>query len=524
MIESHGVDAYVECEGEDQDPSARGAYGLDPLLGAITDANDPRVMMRRVLDAALALIAAADGAVIELVVDGQLGYVCAAGTLAPHVGLIVPLCDSLSGLAFSTRRALWCADSSRDERVNARACAQTGIASMVCVPLARGPEMIGVLKVTSRQAGAFDGADAAMLEPMGEFIAAVIAAAGEIVLAAGHLAGGDRATAPGAGHHSPQPSDQDDESPRRSAGRFVADVLWPGMAREVAKKQEIEQVLADRSIQMVCQPIVALATGSLLGVEALARFPKDAPARAPDRWFAAAAAVGLGVELELLAVETAAGLLGELPEGVALTINVSAAAIADPRLLGLLAGRAPDRIVLELTEHVPVEDYPRLRDQLHQIRRQGVRLAIDDTGAGFASLEHIVHLAPDLIKLDRVFARSIDSDPARRAVAHAMLDLAGEIGAQVIAEGIETAAELDTVRALGIPYGQGYLLSRPQAPHVIPQRFPAALGDVADGRDRTAPQPADGRPRRRTRRDTADSQPVTVAAAAGRTAGTRRAA
>lgn len=461
--------AHVDREAAYPSPPAilSDASHGDPLLAAIADANTARLMMRRVLDAALTLIPAADGAVIELPVNGHLGYVCAAGTLAPQTGLIVPLKDSLSGLTFRTGEALLCADSTRDARVNADACAQAGVTSMLCVPLSRCAETIGVLKVSSRQPAAFDTADLARLEPTGEFIATVIDAAGDIVRAATRLAGG---RAPGrdlTATSSPAAVSR----PQRDTGRFIADVLRPGMARDVANKELIEQVLSDRSIQTAYQPIVALGGGQLIAVEALARFP-DTLAPTPDRWFAQAAALGLGVELELLAVTNAARALPRLPGEIALTINASAATILDPRLPAALNAASPGRIVLELTEHVPVDDYRRLRDRLHQLRRDGLRLAVDDTGAGFANLEHIVHLAPELIKLDRVFARTIDRDPARRAVAQAMLSLAGDIGAEVIAEGIETRAELETIRALGIPYGQGYLLSRPQPLGLVPRHFP----------------------------------------------------
>ena len=118
-------------------------------------------------------------------------------------------------------------------------------------------------------------------------------------------------------------------------------------------------------------------------------------------------------------------------------------------------------MVLEVTEHAPVEDYDQLNRTLRTLRARGIRLAIDDAGAGFASFRHIVRLAPDFIKLDMTLTRDIDADPARRALATAMVSFALEIGATMIAEGIETEQEFRTLRSLGIGLGQGYFLGVP---------------------------------------------------------------
>jgi EAL domain-containing protein (putative c-di-GMP-specific phosphodiesterase class I) len=131
----------------------------------------------------------------------------------------------------------------------------------------------------------------------------------------------------------------------------------------------------------------------------------------------------------------------------------------------------PERVIIELTEHVRIDDYDLLLDSLSRVRERGARLAVDDTGAGFASLGHILHLRPELIKLDCQFTRGIDTDPTRRSLAHALVSFAHDIGAEVVSEGIETAAELDAVRALGVPYGQGYFLSRPTRPQLIPESY-----------------------------------------------------
>ncbi len=126
-----------------------------------------------------------------------------------------------------------------------------------------------------------------------------------------------------------------------------------------------------------------------------------------------------------------------------------------------LAAAPADRLVLEVTEHVRVEDYAALGSALRQLRLSGLRLAIDDAGAGFASLQHIVRLAPEGIKLDRTLTNHIEVDRARRALTSALISFASQTGATIVAEGIETRAEVEALRALGVAYGQGYFLGRP---------------------------------------------------------------
>ena len=213
-----------------------------------------------------------------------------------------------------------------------------------------------------------------------------------------------------------------------------------------------------------------MTSGELFGVEALARFSAR-PKRTPDIWFADAHAMGIGVTLEVASVKEALASLSHLPEDIALCINAGPEAMASDEVLQLLRASDSRRIVMELTEQVKVDDYPRLSCALKQLRLMGVRLAIDDTGAGFASLAHILKLAPDIIKLDRELVSGIDHDPVRGALAAALVTFAGKTGAEIIAEGIETAAEFEVVRGLGIRYGQGYFLCRPTSAQSIPNRL-----------------------------------------------------
>jgi PAS domain S-box-containing protein len=226
------------------------------------------------------------------------------------------------------------------------------------------------------------------------------------------------------------------------------------------RRARIQQVLDGGGPTMVFQPIVELATGKPVGAEALARFPVHQPRR-PDEWFADAADVGLGVELELSAVRAALSQLDSLPAGTYLSLNAGPDTVLSPALHQLLRSAPADRIVLELTEHTGVADYTALTDALDALRCRGVRLAVDDAGTGFSSLQHILNVKPDIIKLDRGLIENIDTDPARRALAGSLMTFANEIGAQVVAEGIETAREQTVLRRLGVRYGQGFYLGRP---------------------------------------------------------------
>jgi EAL domain-containing protein (putative c-di-GMP-specific phosphodiesterase class I) len=206
---------------------------------------------------------------------------------------------------------------------------------------------------------------------------------------------------------------------------------------------------------------VWLDSGEVFGLEALSRFPSE-PSHGPDVWFAQAATLGLGVELELAAIAAAVAPLSSLPSVLKLGLNVSPETILSSELSRALEHVAIDRLVLEITEHAHISDYPRLRTALAPWRSAGVRLAIDDAGAGYASFRHILELAPDSIKLDISLTRDIQVKRPQRALAAALVAFAGETGASIVAEGIETADELATLRDLGVPLGQGYYLRRPE--------------------------------------------------------------
>jgi EAL domain-containing protein (putative c-di-GMP-specific phosphodiesterase class I) len=212
-------------------------------------------------------------------------------------------------------------------------------------------------------------------------------------------------------------------------------------------------------LDVVFQPIVDLASASVAGYEALARFPGTA---APDVWFAAAAEAGLGAELEALAIRRALASLPDLPPNTFMTVNVSphllctapiAAAFAEPATLR--------RVVVELTEHSPMNDLTELRRQTAALRGRGALIAIDDAGSGYAGLQQLAEIRPQLVKLDRALVTGADSDPVKAALAEMVGTFTSRIDAWLLAEGIETAGELAVFARLGVPLAQGWLLGRP---------------------------------------------------------------
>jgi EAL domain-containing protein (putative c-di-GMP-specific phosphodiesterase class I) len=244
----------------------------------------------------------------------------------------------------------------------------------------------------------------------------------------------------------------------------AAVILEPGV-RENARQAEIETrlapVLAAGGPLVVLQPIVDLATGGRVGAEALSRFPHGW-GKAPDVCFAEAHSVGQGDRLELLALERAADHLDRVSGYIAM--NVSPATLLTPECTALLDRLPPDRILLELSEHDQVEDYDALTSVLFPLRARGMRLAIDDVGAGFSSLRHIVLTAPDVIKLDRSIVDGVHADPVLTTLVGSLVQFGHGCSAKVVAEGIESELDAAALLALGVDYGQGWHFGRPGPP------------------------------------------------------------
>jgi EAL domain-containing protein (putative c-di-GMP-specific phosphodiesterase class I)/FixJ family two-component response regulator len=244
------------------------------------------------------------------------------------------------------------------------------------------------------------------------------------------------------------------------AERLAGQLSAPGTSLGQQTAERIARAINGASLHMVFQPILELEAGHVVGLEALARF-MERPRRMPQAWFAAAAEVGLLTDLELAAVRRALIELDRIPLGTYLTVNASPATIRSEGLAELLDGGVADRVVLEVTEQAAVEDYDELKARLRPIREKGVRLAIDDVGAGFASLGHVLRLSPEYMKLDRSLVAGISSDPVRRSLIERLASFSDEVGIAVIAEGIEKEKDLDALRAIRVPFGQGFHLGRP---------------------------------------------------------------
>ena len=226
-----------------------------------------------------------------------------------------------------------------------------------------------------------------------------------------------------------------------------------------SRRGVIQRFLDGEGLSMAFQPIVDLRNRNTVGMEALARF-RALPVRPPDQWFAEAVRLELGIQLELTAIREALNALPKLPPDAYLSVNASHHAAMSPDLPAILQAAGP-RIVVEITEHEAVEDYGPLLRSLDTLRASGCRVAIDDAGAGYASLRHTLQLAPDIVKVDISLTRDIDSDRGRRALASALISFADEMGMTIVAEGIESQAELDTLLELGVVFGQGYFLAEP---------------------------------------------------------------
>lgn len=222
---------------------------------------------------------------------------------------------------------------------------------------------------------------------------------------------------------------------------------------------EVEAVLAGPHPIMHFQPVVQLAGRRVRGWEALARFDPAGP-RLTHEWFAAANSVGVGIALERKAMARAFELLPEIPEAHFLSVNLSANALLDGSVLEMLESQPLHRIVVELTEQQLTLDRDGLADVVGHLRRRGARLAMDDVGAGFAGLERVLRLSPELIKLDIQLIAGVAHDHAKQAMVRAFAMFSRTVGGEVVAEGVETATDAETLHSLGVGLAQGHLFGR----------------------------------------------------------------
>jgi EAL domain-containing protein (putative c-di-GMP-specific phosphodiesterase class I) len=253
------------------------------------------------------------------------------------------------------------------------------------------------------------------------------------------------------------------EAVARGFMAMLAEFVTPELDQLRARgelRESIQGLIDSDDVALAFQPIFDVRTASCLGVEVLARFPPPFPS--PDRMFLRAEHVGLGLELEELVVVRAWPILEQLPPGRFLALNLTPPAVL---ALARRAHHRPDvdlsSIVIEVTEHRAIDTYGEIRRALEKLRRRGLRLAVDDAGAGYASLRHVLELRPDLLKVDRSLIHGLAGDAARQAAVSSFVSLARYLDAEVVAEGVETEEDLDAARRLGVDAAQGYLLGRP---------------------------------------------------------------
>ncbi len=253
--------------------------------------------------------------------------------------------------------------------------------------------------------------------------------------------------------------------PERHADQGAA---FPASPPETEESLALKALIQERQLRAVFQPLLDCRAHSHMGYEGLIRGPEGHPLASPDALFAAARRTHLSLELEHACRATILEAFARLRLPGKLFINSSPNGLLDPRLkngesLDFLRqlGIPPSRIVIEITENQQITDFPEIQATLAHFRSQGYRIAIDDLGEGFSNLRMWSEIRPEYVKIDRHFITGISQDDLKFQFVKAMQDLAETCSAHIIAEGIESAADLQTVRDLGIACGQGYFISRP---------------------------------------------------------------
>jgi diguanylate cyclase (GGDEF)-like protein len=237
----------------------------------------------------------------------------------------------------------------------------------------------------------------------------------------------------------------------------------------------LERLIGGEGLEMAVQPIVAVPGRTIHAYEALARFRLGGSTN-PLHWFALADEFAVRDRLELACLRAGLAMLDDLPAGAKLSVNLSGPLLLDPRTSELLE-RTPhlERLILEVTENSLLEETPGLVAEISRLIGEGIMFAVDDMGAGYSGLRQITTVRPSYLKLDRSLISGIDTDPDRGALVSAMLGYVRQTGGHLVAEGVETEAELETLEALGVTLIQGYLLGRPDRP------WPSVAGHARDG-------------------------------------------
>ena len=235
-----------------------------------------------------------------------------------------------------------------------------------------------------------------------------------------------------------------------------------------ASRRDFLDLLVQGKLRSVYEPVVDAKSLTVFGYEALVRGPEGSAFTSPAELFGIAAEEGLLFELDCQCRRAAVAGAIDFPEGAKLFMNIRPTAIHDPsfqpdaltRTLDR-CGLSPAEVVFEISEQESIENYEIFREARDNYGKLGFQFALDDTGAGYASLEAVLELAPEFIKVDRAFVRGIDQDSARQNMVRAFQAIARDMNSRIIGEGLDTLEELRTLGQMGIPFGQGWLFGKP---------------------------------------------------------------
>jgi len=234
------------------------------------------------------------------------------------------------------------------------------------------------------------------------------------------------------------------------------------------RRARLFELVLEGLIHSVYEPIVEVESRTVFGYEALARGPEGSELHSPLALFAAATETDFLFQLDCLCRQSALDGARDLPADARLFVNVRPTTIHDPNFRAEplcrkleVVGLQPSQVVFEISEQESIGNYSIFREVRDDYGKLGFQFAIDDTGAGYASLTAVLELAPEFIKMDRAFVRGIDEDPARQELLRALRSVSERIGARIIGEGLDTLEELEMLGQLGVPFGQGWLFGKP---------------------------------------------------------------
>lgn len=423
---------------------------MQRLVEALTASINPTLLTRRIAEQTCLFSPKASGAAVSICTpDDCLAVVSAHGAAASQLGRVVPREGTFEARALQSRRPEVVDDAYDDPRLQpaVRTLAlDLDIRSWVAIPLYHNDAAIGALSVVATAPFAFDALDINAISSLSRLVSALIGSHSELSRLLEDLF-----------------NDTDHTSHRPSTARFLAALMIPERADQNHLHDRLDTMLAAGTLQPVFQPIVDLRTRDIVALEALCRFPGTGEDDVAQ-WFSNARGLGRGIDLEVRALETIIDASGEIPRRMPVAVNLSPAAASHHHVQRLLMTCDRDMVV-EITEHEPFPDD--LGKALEPLRRNGIKIAIDDAGAGYANLNQILRLRPDIVKIDGELTTGIENDPVRRALTFSIVRLAQELGARTIAEAVENDAQQYVITRLGINYGQGFHFGRPGAAHEL---------------------------------------------------------